>query len=314
MKLIIISLITLLISCQAYAADIFDKSNSYIVENDGLIYDTSDSTYSETGEWKKDGVGFMEREKRTTQTAGAVASWDQVAPGDNGYYEIYIWKNVIENGDKNVFIDWFATGSSNGRNFMDCSQGKSGWQYLGTCNTSDLYFRINVKASGTGVLPVSCFRLVKTDKDAYTKYLDNLQKSVMVLKIGSDKALLNSNLLSLSMGKAVINNSRTMVPLRFVMEMMGAEVYWDDEAKKAEIISGENKTEFYIGRDEYTVNGEALTLDSPPYISEERTMIPIRALSEGLGKKVYWDDGGIVVIAEEELADYSPYVKQGLSL
>ena len=46
-----------------------------------------------------------------------------------------------------------------------------------------------------------------------------------------------------------------------------------------------------IGSDIYTRNGEALTLDAPPYISaDNRTMVPVRFIAEGFGAKVTWVD------------------------
>ncbi len=311
---LMILLVALLGAQQVFAADFLDESNSYVVDDEGYIYDTTRSEYSETGEWKEDGVGFKEAVKKTSQTAGNVAGWEGALPPDNGFWELYIWRNVVENGDPNVRIDWYATGNSMGINFMDCSEGESGWEYLGHCNTSDNFIRVEVTASGNGVAPVCAFRLVRSTRDEFVNYINNDGKKVLTLKVGAEKALLNENTLPMSMGKAVIVNSRTMVPLRFVMEIMGADVEWDGTAKKAIITMGEKKTEFYIGSNKYTVNGEEKELDSPAYITENRTMVPLRALSEGLGKNVHWDDAGVIVITDSELSDYSQYVAKGLAL
>lgn len=313
-KLTAIAAAFLVAAYTAAASELPDKSNAYTVADDGLIFDTSVSEYSQTGEWSQSGVGFMEREKRTASAKDSSAKWSGVRPGDNGYYEIYIWKNVVENGDKNILVNWFATGSSNGKSVMDCSEGESGWQYLGTCNTSDLVFELSVQPSGDGIAPVCCFRMVRTDKEAYVNYLANLQNNVIVLKIGADKAYVNQNLINMDAGRAVINNSRTMVPLRFIMQNFGAKVDWDETQRKAEITLNDQKAEFYIGNQNFVLNGELKPLDSPAYISGERTMIPIRVLSESFGKKVYWDDSGIVVIAQNEMSDYSTFIKQGGNL
>lgn len=304
----------LLISGSASAADIFDKSKAYTVSSDGMIFDTESSEYSEEGEWTESGVGFMERKKRTSSGGGSAAVWNGVRPGDNGYYEVYVWRNVVEGGDKRAYIEWFATGSSNGKSYMDCSEGKSGWQYVGTCNTSDLVFKLEVRSSGEGVLPVSCFRLVKTDKDAYVNYQDNRLKNVVILRVDSDSAVIGGEPVDMDMGKAVVVNSRTMVPLRFVMQALGAEVGWNDTAKSAQISANGVSAEFVVGANSFTVNGEVKSLDSPAYIEDGRTMIPLRAVSEGFGKYVYWDDSGVVLIAEEELTDTYAHVKLGQNL
>ncbi len=38
-----------------------------------------------------------------------------------------------------------------------------------------------------------------------------------------------------------------------------------------------------------TVNDEVKRVDAPPYIENGRTMVPLRAISEGLGADVGWD-------------------------
>ena len=298
----------------AYAGDIFDEANTTLIEEDGLIFNTSVATYFENGTWEKGGLGFSEQALRKSSQAGAKAGWDAVRPGDNGYYEVYIWKNVIENGDPNALVSWFATGSSSGTCFIDCSTGESGWEYVGTTNTSDLVFDIDITASGEGVATISCFRLVRTTKDAFLEYLKNGGEQILTLKINSKTALLNDRKVNMTMGEAVINNSRTMVPLRFIMEIMGADVLWDGENKKIDITYGDKKIEFTVGSSEYSVNGEVKTLDAPPYILNDRTMVPLRVFSEAVEKKVHWDDRGVVVISGTELSDYISVVEKGLGL
>lgn len=298
----------------AFAEGIFDEANTTIIEEDGLIFNTTISTYYETGTWEKAGLGFSEHTLKKSSQAGAKAGWDGVRPGDNGYYEVYIWKNVIENGDPNVLVSWFATGSSSGTCFIDCSSGESGWEYVGTTNTSDLAFDIDITASGEGVATISCFRLVRTTKDAFLNYLNNGGDQVLILKIGAANSLLNDRKVNMTMGEAVINNSRTMVPLRFIMEIMGADVVWDAETRKIDITYGDKNIIFTVDSSQYSVNGEIKTLDSAPYISNNRTMVPLRVFSEALEKKVHWDERGVVVISGKELSDYQSAVEKGLGL
>ncbi len=44
-----------------------------------------------------------------------------------------------------------------------------------------------------------------------------------------------------------------------------------------------------IGNPEFTVDGEKTTLLSSPYISNGRTMVPLRVISEAFGAEVGWD-------------------------
>jgi hypothetical protein len=44
-----------------------------------------------------------------------------------------------------------------------------------------------------------------------------------------------------------------------------------------------------VGSTSYRKNGLAMTLDVPPFIRSGRTLVPVRAISEGLGAEVQWD-------------------------
>lgn len=86
----------------------------------------------------------------------------------------------------------------------------------------------------------------------------------------------------------VIVEGRTLVPLRGVLEKMGAEVFWDDDTKTASVIYEDIKTEITIGEDMLFKNGERVFIDVPASLINNRTMVPIRAISESFGVKVGW--------------------------
>ena len=46
------------------------------------------------------------------------------------------------------------------------------------------------------------------------------------------------------------------------------------------------------------VNGSIITLDVPAQTIGGRTLIPLRALVEALGKQVFWDDRGLILISD----------------
>jgi len=86
-----------------------------------------------------------------------------------------------------------------------------------------------------------------------------------------------------------IKNSRTYVPMRYVGEMLGAEVVWDDAARTVTLTKGDTTVVFTIGSTTYTVNGEAKTADVAPEIANDRTMLPARFVAEAFGATVGWD-------------------------
>lgn len=96
----------------------------------------------------------------------------------------------------------------------------------------------------------------------------------------------------------IIENGRTMMPLRAIVEAMGVEVKWN--GKLQEIILDKNGEDgliqiiLHIGSSNATVqrNGETslLALDAPPFIQDDRTLLPLRFLSESMGLKVQWEE------------------------
>jgi hypothetical protein len=86
-----------------------------------------------------------------------------------------------------------------------------------------------------------------------------------------------------------IKGDRTYVPMRYLGEILGAEVVWDDAARTVTLTKGEDVVVFTIGSTTYTVNGEAKTADVAPEITNDRTMLPARFVAEAFGAVVGWD-------------------------
>lgn len=83
---------------------------------------------------------------------------------------------------------------------------------------------------------------------------------------------------------------RTMVPIRSVVEKMGASVDWDPLINTAGISLNGNRVLIKVGADFIMVNGKAQFIDTPAIEFNNRVLIPIRAVAEGLGGKVIWDE------------------------
>ncbi len=86
----------------------------------------------------------------------------------------------------------------------------------------------------------------------------------------------------------VIENGRTLVPLRAIAESVGATVDWDDATQKVTLSSSSQQLTVYIGNTAASKNGIALTLDVPPKIINGRTMVPLRFIGENFDFKVDW--------------------------
>ncbi len=88
----------------------------------------------------------------------------------------------------------------------------------------------------------------------------------------------------------VIENDRMLVPMRFLFEQMGEEVGWENETQTATVMGKNDVVSFSIDNTAATVNGAEKTMDVPARLINDKTMIPLRFLSEELGYTVEWDD------------------------
>lgn len=91
---------------------------------------------------------------------------------------------------------------------------------------------------------------------------------------------------------------RTMVPLRMIFEALGAEVSWDDATQTASGVKGDTTVKITINEKVLYKNGQAITLDVPAQLINDRTLVPVRAISESFEVKVDWDDATSTVILE----------------
>ncbi|MBK5262828.1 MAG: copper amine oxidase N-terminal domain-containing protein, partial [Peptostreptococcaceae bacterium] len=104
------------------------------------------------------------------------------------------------------------------------------------------------------------------------------------------------------MGMPFINeNNRTLVPVRKLLESIGAEVSYisDVEGKVVSVGAAFNGTHINlnIDSDKYTVNGKELTMDTAAEIKQGRTYIPVRPVLEAFGYNVSYSEAGKSVYA-----------------
>ena len=89
-------------------------------------------------------------------------------------------------------------------------------------------------------------------------------------------------------------NDRTLIPVRFVAETMGAEVSWDQDAQTAIVEQYGIRILVPIGSDTISVtrdgDTDTIQMDTAAIIREDRTHIPIRFVAEALGAWVSYSN------------------------
>lgn len=99
----------------------------------------------------------------------------------------------------------------------------------------------------------------------------------------------------------VIENGRTLVPVRAIFEKLGAQVSYEPVRKKVYAELGSRYVAFLIGADTIYTNDGGTKIDTPAKIINDRTLVPVRAVSEGFGAKVGWDQATRTVTVNTDM-------------
>lgn len=117
--------------------------------------------------------------------------------------------------------------------------------------------------------------------------------TTMIFIIDNSTYVVNGEPIVMDVSPAIIEN-RTMLPIRYAAEPLGADIEWDGEERKATISLDEVKLELWIGESNALINGKAVPIDADnvnvkPLIVSNRTMLPLRFVTENLGCDIEWD-------------------------
>ncbi|MFD0620843.1 copper amine oxidase N-terminal domain-containing protein [Paenibacillus sp. GCM10027629] len=82
---------------------------------------------------------------------------------------------------------------------------------------------------------------------------------------------------------------RTLLPLRAIFEGLNASVDWNERTKVVTAKRDDTTVVLKLGSKTATVNGESVALDVPAQSIKNRTMIPVRFVSEAMGEEVDWN-------------------------
>ena len=88
----------------------------------------------------------------------------------------------------------------------------------------------------------------------------------------------------------VIEDDRMLVPMRFLFEQLGATVDWEEATMTAIAKKDDMEIQFSIDNISAEVDGKTETMDVPARLIGDKTMVPLRFLSESLDYDVQWDE------------------------
>lgn len=101
--------------------------------------------------------------------------------------------------------------------------------------------------------------------------------------------------------KPIIENGRTLAPIRAITEALGAEVIWNGDTQGITITKDDILIEITIGNTAAYVNGNEVLLDTAPEIRNDRTLVPVRFIAESFKLNVDWDGNSNTIIISEPM-------------
>jgi len=118
--------------------------------------------------------------------------------------------------------------------------------------------------------------------------------TLIKLRIGSKTVSINLEEKIID-AEPYIKAGRTMVPIRFISEALGAKVDWNPTVKEITITRNDKTIRLRIGSKEAFIKEEGQTgetkeiLDAPPELMKGRTFVPLRFVASALGSELNYD-------------------------
>ena len=141
----------------------------------------------------------------------------------------------------------------------------------------------------------------------------------MTMQIGNPIMTVNGTQQEIDPGRGtvpiLVNDARTLLPVRAVIEAMGGTVEWDENTDTATLKYRSDIINLTIDSTTAYLNDAAQTLDVAPALINDRTMLPIRFIAESFKFNVDWDENEqlitITKAADEPVATAAPADKDG---
>ena len=171
---------------------------------------------------------------------------------------------------------------------------KDGYDFVGWYTDSNLKEEYDFDTKVTNSFTLYA-KWEEADEDNNDKEDNNTEyDNIIILTINSKIADLNGKSIENDVAPIIVND-RTMMPIRFIAETLGAKVTWNEPRRTVTIKDGSRNIVIHIDSDIAYIDGEVNTLDSAAFIRNDRTYIPVRFVAEALDCDVDWTEGSKTV-------------------
>ncbi|MEJ8302689.1 stalk domain-containing protein [Saccharibacillus sacchari] len=220
-----------------------------------------------------------------TLTSGASALSLDVL-GDNSYN--WLRAEVIGADGKTIYVD------------LAKSLNFTGWKTLsvnlnqyGTIAYPAKVKRIYVVNLAEGQDERSASGFVEIDNIKTTSPADasslGLPSGVSAKMTVGSKTLLTNGKASTMDVSPVVRNGVTYLPVKYITDAFGGTSGWEAKTGSISVLRGDQLLVLNLNKKDYMLNGKRKTSDSATISVSNRTLVPVRLVSEQLGLRVKWE-------------------------
>ena len=119
------------------------------------------------------------------------------------------------------------------------------------------------------------------------------QATKIVLWIDNPSMQVDSILKAIDPGKntrPIIEDNRTLMPIRALIESCGGTVDWFEDEKKISIKFRKKDISLWIDQQKVLLNNRQLEMEVAPQLIDGRTFIPLRFVLEYFGMNIDWNE------------------------
>lgn len=135
------------------------------------------------------------------------------------------------------------------------------------------------------------------------KAADETVKKCLILSVGSKKAVICGSEVS-SDEPVITPGGTTMVPVKNIESIPGGKLKWNNDARTATATVGKNTIVATADSDSVMINGMEKKYSEKNLIRNNRMYVPLRAITDLLGLKVYYFGKGMPILASPEDLTY----------
>ncbi len=285
-------------------ADLADRGKS-------MIYTPESSECEYDGRWTSVGSsekGYNEKGIKVTNNKDVTVKYT-IAGARTDNEMLYYWHEPIEDGDKKTTLtvkyNYDGTGDEVYTRNIDFTTGEAGWVAIGAFPfvsfSGNGKVEVTFTASGDGnmVMPVIRKTALTEEETQFAHLFYRDAYNMTVFKIGRGYAYVNGGKTEIPDTAAQIVNNKTYIPLRFLANAFGYNVAWDGASRIATIKSAGKTITVRPNENHMSINGETVYLEAPVLMDNGRLIIPLRDITQAMGKRVLWDsENRLVAVAD----------------